>query len=113
MRLGDLGRDRGQRERRAGDGAGGHDRERQRQARAQRDDLSRRRRLRRDAVRAETAAQEVGGFSGGQQVEAQRVGAVAGDEAGELVAARDDHQAAAGTGQQRTDLSGVVGVVQQ
>ena len=42
----------------------------------------------------------------------QRVGAVGGDQAGELVAAGDQHQAAGRAGQQRADLVGVAGVVQ-
>jgi len=94
-------------------GAGGHQRQRQREVGAAGDDLPDRRRLGRDPVRAQALGQELVRFVVGEQVQRDRMGTVAGDQAGELVAAGHHHQTAGRTGQQRADLRGVASVVQQ
>src|SRR6266511_2326518 len=95
-----------------GSGAGGDDAQRERQPRAVVDELVRRRRLRRDQCRAEVAGEQLAGLGGGEQAERDRVGAVAGDQAGEPVAAGHQRQAAHGSRQQRADLFDVAGVVE-
>jgi hypothetical protein len=52
------------------------------------------------------------GLVGGEQVEGEWVGA-AGDQVGEPVAAGDQYQAVVSAGEQRFDLAGVAGVVEQ
>ena len=58
------------------------------------------------------AGQHVVCFAAGQYVQDDGLGAVGGDQAGELVAAGDDDQAAWCAGQQRADLVGAAGVVE-
>ena len=77
------------------------------------DDRRRRRRLGRHPRRAEAAGQQLAApRSAVSRSSVQRVGAVGGDQAGQLVAAGDHDQAARRAGQQRADLLGVAGVVQ-
>jgi hypothetical protein len=102
-----------QRERRMGRGAGRRHRQGQRQPRAPRDDFVGRRLLGRHPVGADPLRQQRAGLPHRQRVQRQRVGGLGRDEAGELVAAGHHHQAGRAAGQQRADLVGVAGVVQQ
>ncbi len=63
--------------------------------------------------RAHCRIEEVVRVGVGQLVQGQRMRPLTDDQAGELVAAGDDDQAAGGTGQQWTDLAGVAGVVEE
>jgi hypothetical protein len=93
--------------------AGGDDGQREGQVRAPGDDLVRGVGLHADAVVAEPVGQQQPSLVVGEQAQRERVGAIGGDQAGELVAAGDQDQAAGGAGQQGADLVGVAGVVQQ
>ena len=108
-----LGGQRGEGEAGVGGGAGGGDGEGQRQPGAQGDQLGGRGRLDGEPGGFQALRQQLAGVRFGEHVEGQRAGAVAGDEAGELVAAGDQDQCGGGGGQQRADLGGVAGVVEQ
>ena len=112
-RVAQVGGQRGQRVPRLPGGAGGGDGQRQRQPRAQFDQLIGGGRLGGDAFGAEAAVQQFAGLAAGEQIEGERVGALGGDQAGELAAAGHDDQAAGAGRQQRPDLVGVAGVVEQ
>ena len=66
-----------------------------------------------DPVGAEPAGQQLRAPRLAEQVERHRVRALGGDQAGELVAAGHQDQAAGRAGQQRPDLVGVAGVVER
>jgi hypothetical protein len=102
----------GERELWVGGGAGGDDGQRQGQPRAAGDELVGGVGFGDDPVVAEPAGQQLHGFVAVEQVEGERLGA-SGDQARELVAAGHQQQAAGCAGQQRGDLVGVAGVVQQ
>src|SRR5207248_9055147 len=92
--------------------AGGDDAERQRQPHAALDDLGGGVGFGGHAWFAEPAGQQLAGLVDAEQVDEQRPGALDG-QTGELVAAGDQDQAGRCTGQQRPDLLGVAGVVEQ
>jgi hypothetical protein len=102
----------GERELWVGGGAGGDDGQRQGQPRAAGDELVGGVGFGDDPVVAEPAGQQLHGFVAVEQVEGERLGA-SGDQARELVAAGHQQHAAGCAGQQRGDLVGVAGVVQQ
>ena len=91
---------------------GGGDPQCQRQQPAHPSQLGGRRRLGRHPVRADDAGQQLAGLGGGEHIQREGPGAVAGDQPQEPVAAGDQHQAAGAGGQQGADLVGVAGVVQ-
>lgn len=64
-------------------------------------------------MRAEAADEQLTRLTFGQHVQRQRVGPVGGDQAGEPVSAGDQGEAARCFGEQRPDLDGVVGIVEQ
>ena len=101
-------------ERQSGSGgrAGRRDRDRQRQPRAPVEDGPGRLRFAGHPVGPDPPREQVARLLLRQRVQAQRLGALCGDQGGELVPAGDDGQAAGRTGQQRADLLGVPGVVQ-
>ena len=101
-------------ERQSGSGgrAGRRDGDRQRQPRAPVEDGPGRLRLAGHPVGPDPPREQVVRLLLRQRVQAQRLGALGGDQGGELVPAGDDGQAAGRTGQQRADLLGVPGVVQ-
>ncbi|MCP9967780.1 hypothetical protein LUX57_23760 [Actinomadura madurae] len=94
-------------------GAGGDDRQRQRQPGAAIDDVVRRLDLGGDPVGAQPESQQPPGLLRRQQPQGDRMRAIGHDQPGQLIAARDDGQAAGCPGQQRDDLVGVAGVVHQ
>jgi hypothetical protein len=65
-----------------------------------------------EPVRADQVGQQGAGLIRGEHVEDEAVRAVAGDQAAHVVPAGDQHGAATPAGQQRPDLLGVAGVVQ-
>ncbi len=65
-----------------------------------------------DPVGAEDAGQEGGGVLGGEDVQGDGAGGVGDDQPGQAVAAGDDGDAAVAAGQERADLVGVAGVVE-
>jgi hypothetical protein len=68
--------------------------------------------LARHPARSQPPGQQIARVGGGEQVQGQRVRAFGGGQAGQAVAARDDDHAPRRAGQQRADLLGVSGVVQ-
>ena len=111
-RLAQLADHRGQREARVHRGAGGHDGQGQRQPGAALHYRVQHVGLRRGAGRADPFGDQVTGVGRMEQVQVERVGPVGGDQAGELIAAGHEHQAAGCAGQQRAQLFGVPRVVQ-
>ena len=96
----------------AGGGAGRGDGQRQRQARAAGDDLVDRVRFAAGPAGAHPAGHQLARPLPGEQVQVQRVRTMPGDQAGEVVSAGHDGQAAGRAGQQRAYLPGVARVVE-
>nr|BFE78298.1 hypothetical protein GCM10020093_008990 [Planobispora longispora] len=112
MRLAELPGERGQGERGAGGGVSGDDGQGERQPRAPRDDLLDGLRLGCHPFRAEALLHQPVRVVPGQQVECHRVSGVRRDQAGQFTAAGHQHHTARRAGEQRADLFGVAGVVQ-
>ncbi|MCP9951978.1 hypothetical protein LUX33_28430 [Actinomadura madurae] len=94
-------------------GARGDDRQRQRQPGAAADDLFGGDRLGGESIAADPGGQQALRLLRRQQAEGERMRAVRQHQPREMVPAGDHHQAAGRSGQQRGDLVGVAGVVQQ
>ena len=108
-----VGGQRGQREAGLAGGAGGGDAQRQGQPRAQLDQLVRGAGSSATRCGAEPAGQQFLRLGVGEHIQGERERALGGDQAGELVAAGHDDQAAGAGRQQRADLVDVPGVIQQ
>ncbi|GIF68463.1 hypothetical protein Ais01nite_64980 [Asanoa ishikariensis] len=96
-----------------GAGVGTDDGERERQARARLDERGGGLRLRRHPMLPDAAAEQTPGLVGVGQVHRHDPRPVRRRETQEPIAARDDRQRRGRSGQQRTYLLGVAGVVQQ
>ena len=107
-----LAGQRGQGQIRLHRGVGRGDGQGQRQPCAQVDQLGGHTWLGCQAFSPETLGQQLVSLSRAEQVQRHRMRAFRGDQAGELVAAGDQDQTGQAAGQQRTDLLGVAGVVQ-
>ena len=99
-------------ESRAGRGAGRGDGERQRQAAAGGDDVLRRFGFGVHASRSEAAFQQLVGLGGVEVAEVDGPGALGGGQTGEPIAAGDHCEAGRAAGDERADVGGVAGVVQ-